>query len=120
VTGLNERTVWEHCAAGKSVGELCEALPDEFHGWVCEVAARLVATVERNAAEVETAYSAILGTLPPDFSRKDFALIAKEHPRRGQLFARLNGKDYRPSLWDEARPEPRIGPRGNVPTEEAA
>lgn len=120
VTGLNERTVWEHLVAGKPVAELCAALPDEFQGWVCEVAGRLTATVESGASEVETAYSAILASLPPDHTRKDFALIATQHPRKAQLFARLSGKDYRRSLFDECYPSPRVGPRGLVPTEEAA
>ncbi len=120
VTGLNERTVWEHVAAGKPVGELLAALPDEFHGWVSEVAARLLATVENDAAEVERAYSMILGTLPADASRKDFALKAKEHDRRGELFLRHDGRDYSRALWDRCRPEPRLGPRGLTPTAEAA
>jgi RNA ligase len=120
VTGLNERTVWEHLVAGKPVRELLGALPDEFHGWVGEVAARLVATVERGRREVETAYSAILAALPPEHTRKDFALIAKEHPHRAQLFARLSGKDYDRQLWDECYPSPRVGPRGLVPTEATA
>jgi len=120
VTGLNERTVWEHVSAGKPLGELLTALPDEFHGWVGEVAARLLATVEDSAAEVERAYSTILADLPPEPTRKDFALRAKEHPRRGQLFARHDGKDYRPALWEEVYPSPRVGPRGALPTEDAA
>lgn len=111
VTGLNERSVWEHLVAGKPLEELLTALPDEFHGWVGEVAARLVASVEGGCREVEMAYSAILAALPPDHSRKDFALMAKEHARSAHLFARLSGKDYRRLLWDECYPAPRVGPR---------
>jgi RNA ligase len=118
VTGLNERTVWECLCEGKPLSELLGALPDEFHGWVSEVAARLTATVESNAAEVERAYSIILGTLPAEPTRKDFALQAKDHALRGQLFNRHDGKDYRASLWQMAKPEPRIGPR--AVNEEAA
>lgn len=111
VTGLNERTVWEHLVAGKPVEELLTALPDEFHEWVREVAARLTATVESGCSEVETAYSTILASLPPDYTRKDFALVAARHPRRAQLFSRLSGKDYRRQIWDECYPSPRVGPR---------
>lgn len=120
VTGLNERTVWEHVSSGKSVAELCAAIPDEFHGWVDEVAARLKARVEASSGEVEQAYSTILATLPPEHTRKDFAMLAAKHPRKSQLFSRLDGKDYTPQLWQECYPSPRIGPRGNVPTEDAA
>lgn len=120
VSGLNERAVWAHVAEGKPVDELLAALPDEFHGWVREVAARLNATVERDAAEIEHAYSTILTDLPPDYARKDFAMIAKDHPHRGSLFARHDGKNYRPGLWSAIRPSARNGPRGLAPTEEAA
>jgi RNA ligase len=120
VTGLNERMVWEHVAAGKPVSELLGALPDEFHSWVVEVADRLVATVERNAADVETAYSTILAALPESATRKDFALAAKAYPFAGYLFSRLDGKDYRARLWQDAYPAGRLGPRGLVPTEETA
>lgn len=111
VTGLNERVVWEHVSAGKPVADLLAPLPDEFHGWAGEVAARLLATVESNAAEVESAYSTILASLPPAPTRKDFALLAKDHPRRGQLFNRHDGKEYRRSLWDECYPASKVGPR---------
>lgn len=120
VTGLNERTVWQHLVDGNPVEELLANLPDEFHGWVGEVAARLTATVERSSGEVEHAYSTILASLPAGHTRKDFALIAKEHPRSAQLFSRLTGKDYRRQLWDECYPAPRIGPREIMPCEEAA
>lgn len=120
VTGLNERTVWEHLVEGKEIGELLAPLPDEFHGWVGEVAARLQATVEIGAAEVEHAYSTILATLPENPTRKDFALAAIQNPRKHNLFARHDGKDYRRALWDECYPQPRIGPRGLTPDEATA
>lgn len=111
VTGLNERTVWEHLSAGRPLSELMEPLPDEFHAWVSEVAAGLVAKVNADAAEVEHAYSMILATLPEDFSRKDFAAQAVRHDRKHSLFLRLDGKDYRPNLWANAKPEALRGPR---------
>lgn len=111
VTGLNERTVWDHLEAGKALADLLAPLPDEFHNWVREVAADLVAKVEADAAEVERAYSAILSTLPPDHTRKDFALEAVKHRHRSELFARRDGKDYRGALWKAHYPEALQGPR---------
>ncbi len=120
VTGLNERTVWQHLVDGKSLDELKAALPDEFHGWVDEVADRLLATVERQAADVERAYSAILATLPPDHTRKDFALQAKTHPFAQHLFSRADGKNYWQRILVDAKPSARLGPNGIAPTEDAA
>lgn len=111
VTGLNEKVVWEHLSEGKPLGDLLAPVPDELHGWVCEVADGLVAQIERNTAEVETAYSAILAALPPEFTRKDFALKAKDERLAQCLFARLDGKDYRPMLWKLAKPAGVRAPR---------
>lgn len=120
VMGLNERSVWEHLRSGKPIVELLAALPDEFHGWTGDVAARLLATVESGAAEVERAYSAIVASLPAGFTRKDFAMQAVPHPLKWALFHRLDGKDFRPGLWDTCYPEGLRGPRGLVPSEDVA
>lgn len=111
VTGLNERTVWEHLKNGKPLSEILDAVPDEFHSWVSEVAARLTGDVERIRGEIENAYSTILATLPADASRKDFALKAKEHDLRTFLFARHDQRDYSPGIWDSLYPAPKISPR---------
>lgn len=120
VTGLSERVVWEHLRAGNALVDLLAPLPDEFHEWTGEVAARLLATVERNAAEVERAYSTILASLPEGYSRKDFALQAAQFPVRAALFKRHDGKNYRSILWDEVRPEAFLTPRGRTFTEDVA
>jgi RNA ligase len=112
ITGLTSRTVWEALVAGTSVAEICEPLPDEFHAWARSVAERLAAGVEDGVERVETAYREILAGLPDGFSRKDFALVAARHELRGYLFARLDGKDLRPALWQAVKPD-----AGETPTE---
>ena len=111
VTGLNERTVWELLAKGESVTGLLDKLPDEFHGWVGEVAEGLTRTVQTLAAEVETAHSTILATLPSGFTRKDYAQQAVQSPVRGSLFLKLDGRDYLPSLWASVKPEAPQSPK---------
>jgi RNA ligase len=104
VTGLNARVVWEHLVAGKDLAELVKPLPDEFHPWVHGVADRLHAEVATAAAAVERAYASIVDALPAGWGRKEFALRAAGHPERGCLFLRLDGRDYRPLLWQRVRP----------------
>lgn len=105
ITGLTTRTIWEALVAGDTVAQICEPLPDEFHGWARAVAADLHAEVESGLAEVERVYQEIVARLPEGFSRKDFALVAARHELRGYLFARLDGKDIRPALWQAVKPE---------------
>lgn len=105
VTGLNERAVWEHLSSGQPMETLYDALPDEFHGWVRGIASALTAKTEALAAAIELTYTEIVLTLPSDFSRKDFALQAVKSPHRAALFARLDGKDYWPMVWEAVKPE---------------
>ena len=113
ISGLNERVVWEHISNGNELETLLDGLPDEFHVWVREVAGRLKATVEASAREVESAYSAILATLPEGYTQKDFAMIAKEHPRKSELFARHVGKSYWDKLWKDIYPDAKKSPRNS-------
>lgn len=119
VTGLSARTVWEAVVAGQTVAEICEPLPDEFHPWVAGVIAGLSAEVERLSAGVETAYAGILAGLPEGWVRRDFALLAAPHPERGALFLRLDGRDYRPGLWQRVRPDADQTPTGLRTDEDA-
>jgi RNA ligase len=103
VTGLNARVVWEAMLAGR-LDELLEPLPDEFHAWATNIAAGLTAEVEALAQAVEREYAQVVAGLPEGFARKDFALAVAASPRRGCLFLRLDGKDYRALLWQQVRP----------------
>jgi len=109
---LAARTVWEAIVAGDTVAQICEPLPDEFQPWARAVAERLAAEVDAAAAEVERVFAQILADLPDGHTRKDFALVAARHPLRGLLFARLDGKDFRPALWQQAKPEAGETPHG--------
>ena len=104
VTGLSERAVWERLGQGAAVEEICEPLPDEFHAWVADVADKLNTEFERRFYQIETEYVEIMRDLPHQFTRKDFALRAKESPNRGFLFALLDGVDIDDKLWQTLRP----------------
>ena len=118
VTGLTARTVWEVMVHGGDLDALLEPLPEEFHPWVRGVAAELTAGVEERATAIEAAFAAILAGLPDGWGRKEFAAAAVRSEHRGALFLRLDGKDYRPSLWQQARPEGDRTPHGLKVTEE--
>lgn len=104
VTGLTPRTVWDVLANGGDLDELTAPLPDEFHVWVGGIAAELTAAVEARAAAVEAAFAEITAALPAGWGRKEFAARAVRSQFRGELFLRLDGKDYRPGLWQRVRP----------------
>ncbi|MFI5494594.1 RNA ligase [Actinoplanes sp. NPDC051859] len=113
VTGLTARTVWEVLAAGGDLDALTAPLPDEFHAWVREVAAELVAAVDALAAQVEREFAAIVSALPDGWGRREFAAHAVRSEHRGALFLRLDNKDYRPGLWQLAKPAGDVTPGGS-------
>lgn len=90
VSGLSERTVWEHALTGQPVESLLDGLPDELHQWVRDVRGRLDSEVARVVAAAAVVFDAICSAP----SRKDFAVAAAQHPEfRAMLFVMLDGGD---------------------------
>ncbi|GAA3339838.1 hypothetical protein GCM10020358_25050 [Amorphoplanes nipponensis] len=118
VTGLSARTVWEVLVSGGDLDALTEPLPDEFHAWVTAVATELTEAVATLAKAVEAEFAAIVAELPDGWGRREFAGRAVRSEHRGALFLRLDGKDYRPGLWQLVRPAGDVTPGGNQVSEE--
>lgn len=113
IFGLNEREVWGRLGVGDTTKEICDGLPDEFHEWVTAVSDRLTREAAEIRRQVEADYGSIVGDLGQMFSRKDFALKAREKENSGLLFMLLDGKQIDPKVWDLVRP-------GHVPFASAA
>lgn len=117
VTGLNERTVWEHLAAGKSKDDLIAELPEEFEGWVRNVAGDLQDRFDEAMSLAHAAYDEVLVALMDrgvridlddenwarDF-RREFAAETRIKPDSGLLFSLLDGRDISPAIWKTLRP----------------
>lgn len=105
VFGMNERVIWEHLGEGRPLDDLLSPLPEEFHPWINSVAERLITERDRIACAAEKFYQQILGELPEDWTRKDFALKALQCPvMQPYLFHLLDGRDPRPAIWKTLRP----------------
>lgn len=126
VTGLNARTVWQHLVDDKPLADLIEPLPDEFHAWVREVAEGITTGIVAEAMRLHGEYWSLHGEMssacrPDDrASRAEFAQLAGQHPDRWAMFMILDGKDIRPKLLANAKPEAYVTPSGRVFTEETA
>lgn len=130
VTGLNERAVWEMLVANKPIDEFIAELPDEFHDWVTDVAARLYGQYMQILARVSVQYNKVVeqvfGSLVfAEISRDDrarFAAAAKEvvaPDDLGYLFSMLDGKEITPKIWARIRPAGNRGVLGRAVAEEA-
>lgn len=130
VTGLSQRTVWQHLADGLPIDELIKPLPDEFHTWVLEVAHDLNRAVDARHTELKLAYHDLVAgdrtgftvgaTDDPREIKKRFALQAKTHPDAWALFALYDGKNILPKLWEQAKPEAFLTPSGRTFSEDNA
>lgn len=130
VTGLSQRTVWQHLADGQPIEDLILPLPDEFHTWVLEVAHELNRAVDARHTELKLAYHDLIAADPTRYTigatddarevKKRFALLAKDHPDAWALFALYDQKDIRSKLWEQAKPEAFLTPSGRTFSEDAA
>jgi RNA ligase len=104
ITGLNARVVWEEIGNGRTVQDLCEPLPDEFHAWVKEVADGLNSEAARIYDAAVAEHRAIQSELGDIFLRKDYAIRASRSPLKSWLFLLLDGNDPWPRIWHSLKP----------------
>jgi RNA ligase len=120
VTGLNARAVWEALGAGQTAEDICAELPDEFHEWTQGVARDLFERTADIMASAEIEHERILASLPEGHTRKDYALIAKEHDLRAYLFKLADNRDITEQAWKAVYPEGNVTPSGRTFTEATA
>lgn len=105
VTGLSERTVWEHMSEGKPLGDLLGPLPDELHSWTRDVWTTLEDDVDEIHNAASLTHREILMALGEDCARKEYAEAAMRYPDvRPYLFNLLDGRDPRPSILRTLKP----------------
>jgi RNA ligase len=108
VTGLNERAVWEHMAAGLSFEALIEGIPDEFHEWVTNVWDAFWDSFDGISGEAMYRYMRILASL--NGNTDDRKLFAAQAVQQGELtplmFLLYDGSESRfnEAIWKRLRP----------------
>lgn len=104
ITGMNARVVWEKLGEGKTAGDLCRDIPEEFWPWVREVAAELESELARVLAEATAEHRRILAGLPEGWTRRDYAIEAQKSPSRPWLFNLLDGREPTAGIWRTLKP----------------
>lgn len=104
ISNLTPKNIWNQLREGKTVEELLDVAPDEFHGLVKDISSALIANKDRLLDEIEKEFIA-LKRLRLD-SRGAFAEAIKDHPLKGLLFVRLDGDKDRliESVWKAVEP----------------
>lgn len=106
ITGLNAKTVWEWLGEGKTVGDLCATVPDDFHGWIESVAAELIDAANDILHTASAAHKATLQLLPSGFTRGDYARAVAGVHCKPYLFLLLDGNEpkARDLAWRAVKP----------------
>lgn len=104
VTGLTDRYIWEALGQGKTVDQIKEPLPEEFYAWVDEVANDLRQKQDQILMAVWDEFNNVVMSLPSGFTRKDFALVVKDHPQRAYLFKYLDEQPIADVVWRSLKP----------------
>lgn len=109
VTGLNARSVWE-AMLNNEVYDLIDKIPDEFHDFIRGVEEDIDGDVSETVLICHRAYGRILNKLDDNPTKKDFALLAKDHNYSWALFQLWDGKDIRPEILRRAKPPHNYSP----------
>lgn len=109
VTGLTERRVWENMTEGKTLVDLCEVVPDEWHDWLKETYKKIYREFLLIKATVVSDYRQVIRALERDgeWTRKDFARLVTsgewgDYP--GIMFSMLDGKEIESAIWKLIKP----------------
>lgn len=115
MTRVTERHVWECLAEERPLDLEFAGAPDEFHGWVREVADRLWAEFEKRHLQIIKDYRAIrfgkdeaLFELEDEReAKKNFALAVKDEKDKSYYFTCFGDGSITPQVWKELKPEAR-------------
>lgn len=101
VTNLNERTIWARMAAGESLAQMAEYVPDEWHGFLNEVHTKL----SKQFADREACVLDEFVKMPQGVDRKTFAKVASKSRDKSYMFALLDRKPIDQMIWAEIKPD---------------
>lgn len=104
ISNLTPKNIWNSLRSGKTVEDLLDVAPDEFHGLVREISSILIENKDRLLSDIEREFIG-LGASQYE-NRKDFAEAIKDHPLKGFLFTRLDGRSEQllESVWKAIEP----------------
>lgn len=104
VTGLSERTVWQHMVDDKPLADLLGPLPDELHDWTKGVWSDLLERANSLRHASIKAHDYILASIP-EGDRRAYADHAKAFGiLRPFLFMHLDERDALPAILKTLRP----------------
>jgi len=110
MTGLTEKNIWELLKGGGKLADILHNVPDEFFEWATAIELDLQkrhAITQAEAIRIHQEILRYLNGFIPGWSRKDYALEAKNYPEyMPMLFRQLDDKfnELTELAWDAVKP----------------
>jgi RNA ligase len=105
ISNLTPKSIWEQLRSGKTVEDLLEIAPDEFHDSVREITCRIIENKDALLEKIEKEFALITSRKVFE-SRREFAETIQDHPLKNYLFLRLDGRHNSliDSVWKAIEP----------------
>jgi RNA ligase len=114
VTGLTKRRIWESMKSGKTLEDLLEIVPDEWHSWLDQTFGDIMAEFNKLMSTINDQFETALFQVHHWYldetdigfraARKRFAEETSGMQYQGFMFQLLDNKDITEKVWDLVRP----------------
>lgn len=105
VTGLSNRSVWEHLSAGLPITAMAEVVPDEYHEWLLAESTDMLTEFANILTDSMNDLTAAVEAAGPEATRAEVAEHVKRTTYPGLCFGLLDGKNIDDRIWRMIRPE---------------
>jgi hypothetical protein len=105
MTGLNEKDIYWALHEGKDLKTEFANVPDEFYAWIESVAKTYRDKYNSIYNHVNAIYTSIYTDKTRNWSKKMIAEKYKDYKYRAILFALVDGKEFKQTIWKQAKQE---------------
>jgi len=109
MTEISTKSVWEVLSNGDNMEDLLKDVPDEFYTKIKEYENTLKNEFNTLKKEYEWIFNKVrntyFGVYGKEFTRAEFASLAKRYKYPSILFSMLDGRDVSPIIWKIIQPE---------------
>jgi RNA ligase len=105
LTGLNERHIWELLRNDQDISSYLVNVPDEFYNWVFNVVLDLQDKYNTIYNHVTNVIKNDIVNRDPPLDRKQIAEKYKDYSYKSVLFAILDNKQYKQTIWRLVKPK---------------
>ncbi len=105
MTGLNEKDIYWALHEGKDLKTEFANVPDEFYTWIESVAKTYRDKYNTIYNHVNAIYESIYSDKTRNWSKKMIAEKYREYKYKHILFALVDGKEFKQTIWKQAKEE---------------